>query len=117
MNFSHTNLSIEVKLPKLVRDNIPDHIKINNKIEPKFHIARDADEFRSYALQKLVEEATEIKYSETKEHMTEEFADLKELTIEILHSFQITEDEIEKVRLEKAKKNGGFQKKYILESK
>lgn len=117
MNFTHTNLPIEVKLPKLIRDRIPEHIRNNNKVEPSYHVAIDNDEFKSYALQKLVEEATEIKNADTREHMVEEFADLKELTVEVMKAFEITDSEIEKVRIEKKNKNGGFEKRYILDSK
>ena len=117
MNFTHTSFPFELKLPKLVRDNIPDMIRNNDKIEPKFHIAKDNDEFRSFALHKLVEEATEVSLAQDKIHLTEELADLKELTNSIMENFDINDEDVEKIRIEKKSKNGGFEKKYILDSK
>lgn len=95
---------------KLVRDRIPEIIKQSGK-QCVCSILSEED----YLLlldQKLNEELDE--YQESKS--MEELADL----LEVIHSVALARgssiEEIEKIRIQKAKKRGGFEKRILLES-
>lgn len=95
---------------KLVRDRIPEIIKQSGK-QCVCSILSEED----YLLlldQKLNEELDE--YQESKS--MEELADL----LEVIHSVALARgssiEEIEKIRIQKAEKRGGFEKRILLES-
>ncbi len=117
MKFKHTNLPIEIILPKLVRDNIPQIIKDKDGNEPKVTIAHDDKAYLNYLLKKMVEESVEVQNHSDRQDLIAELADVKELTLTVMKLIGIPEDEIEKMRLLKKEKNGGFEKRYILERK
>lgn len=96
------------KYNKLVRDNIIDIIEKDNK-KAQYHIATE-NEYFQYLTLKLDEEVKEFK----EEYSIEELADV----IEVIESLKKLNQykNVEKVRLEKKKKNGGFEKGIILES-
>jgi predicted house-cleaning noncanonical NTP pyrophosphatase (MazG superfamily) len=94
---------------KLVRDKIPNYIESQGG-SCKTHIA-DANEFQQKLHEKLVEEATEFHDGPN----IEELADLLEVfeAVKKLHGW--TTADVEKVRLEKREKRGGFDQRIILE--
>jgi predicted house-cleaning noncanonical NTP pyrophosphatase (MazG superfamily) len=96
--------------PKLIRDNIPDIIKASG-ITPITHIATD-DEYRRLLHEKLQEEVTEFLADKN----PEELADIIEVIYAILDLEQINKSKLEKIREEKAKKNGSFSKRIILDN-
>jgi predicted house-cleaning noncanonical NTP pyrophosphatase (MazG superfamily) len=105
-------------LPKLVRDNIPQIIHDASHVEPKIRVAKDDAEFRSFLLKKTVEEAVEVYDTKgNKSELLKELADMRELLMALMQLENITESEIEKIRLLKKAKNGGFEKRYIFEGK
>jgi predicted house-cleaning noncanonical NTP pyrophosphatase (MazG superfamily) len=59
MSFEHieTNLSMENEYPKLVRDKIPEIIKINEGISVPTRILTDDTVYLEYLLRKIKEEA------------------------------------------------------------
>ena len=97
---------------KLVRDNIPNKINSNNEI-CNTRILED-EEYKLELNKKLIEEAGEVINSSNKEELIEELADLNEVINAILNINNITYDEVEKVRLLKKQKRGGFDKKIFL---
>ena len=94
---------------KLVRDKIPEIIKSEGR-EVKAKILND-EEYKKELNQKLQEEVRE--YLEN--NNVEELADIVEVVYGILNSMDITIEEFEKIRKEKAKKRGAFNKKIFLE--
>jgi len=96
-------------LPKLVRDNIPDIIKADNAT-PVFHTA-DAEEYWVALKKKLSEEIQEFLEDESEE----ELADILEV-LEAVYAFkQLDKESVEKNRVNKKSKRGGFEKRIILD--
>jgi len=94
---------------KLVRDKIPEIIKQNEQI-PITHIAGDEEYFKKLK-EKLTEEVNEFIANEN----SEELADIIEVIYAIVNNRNVTKEELEKIRKEKAEKRGGFTKKIILD--
>jgi len=94
---------------KLVRDRIPEIIKIKGKT-PMYHIASD-EEYKRKLGDKLLEEVRELFIEEN----IEELADV----LEVVHAWcahsGISMEEVESVRKKKADERGGFAQKIILE--
>ena len=99
-----------MKHNKLVRDNIPQIIKDSWRITIT-HIASNS-EYWNRLKEKLQEEVNE--FLENTDN-NEELADILEVIHAILNFKWIKFEELEKIRLEKQKKNGGFKNKIILE--
>ena len=93
---------------KLVRDKIPELITASG-IVPIIHTALD-DEYHKALNAKLLEECNEYLESEK----PEELADILEVLDAILISRGISE-EVDHIKIHKAKKSGTFIKKIILE--
>lgn len=95
---------------KLVRDNIPNICKQNNQT-PKYHVLDD-NEYKTELKRKLKEE--------TKEYISsgelEELADILEVVEALANANDSNFSELLKIKEEKAKKNGKFEKKFFLES-
>ena len=96
------------KYNKLVRDKIPQNIESKGK-KCNYYILED-DEYKKELDKKLLEEANEF----ILDHSIEEMADLIEVVEAIQKSYNLQKEEIEKVRLEKKIKKGGFEKKLYL---
>ena len=94
---------------KLVRDKI-EEIMISNGAKPVTRILSQ-EEYLNELNKKLLEEVNE--YLESGE--IEELADIKEVFLAILEAKQITNDNLEEIRLEKVRKRGAFQKRLFLE--
>lgn len=97
------------KYDKLVRDRILEIIRADGK-EPVSHIA-DGKEYWEKLKQKLAEEVTEFFEAENELEM----ADVLEVIKAIMKFKGFDEKEVEKIRLERREKRGGFEEKIILE--
>jgi predicted house-cleaning noncanonical NTP pyrophosphatase (MazG superfamily) len=99
----------KTKHNKLVRDNIPEIIKMKGDV-PKIHIANEG-EYLERLGEKLREEIEEF----LKEHDPEELADVLEVILAFCWTMGKTPDEIDTIREKKAKERGGFTRGIILE--
>lgn len=99
-----------MRYDKLVRDKIPEIIESKGE-QAIIHIADD-QEYRKSLEAKLHEETDELF---TWTNTAEELADIAEVIYAIADAKNISKEEIEKIRLEKLEKRGGFKKKIILE--
>lgn len=97
---------------KLVRDLIPQIIESSGKTCTT-RIMND-DEFTIEINKKMHEELAEYEAAETAEDAIEELADLLELIHAAALSHESSFDELEKVRLQKAEKRGGFDERIFL---
>lgn len=101
------------KYDKLVRDYIPDIIRSRDG-EPIVRVLND-EEYWEYLLKKDIEELEEVKKAESLAEIKEELADKLELirAMAEYNGFRL-EDIIEEADRKK-QKNGGFQKRLLLE--
>ena len=95
---------------KLVRDKIIDIIKSNGET-PIYHTLND-DDYLDELHKKLIEEANEFIENDD----PEELADLMEVVYAIAKLKNINIDEVEKIRIQKREKRGGFENKIYLET-
>ncbi len=99
---------------KLIRDKIPEIIKKDGK-KYKIRILSD-EEYKKELLKKIVEESQEfLKTNGNKEELTKEISDVLEIIDYLINVFGLNREEIKKVKLEKKKLRGGFNKKIFLE--
>ena len=96
---------------KLVRDNIPEIIRANGE-EPIVQILND-QEYKAELEIKLLEECNEV-LSAKGINRLEELADLMEVLISLANLENKTLEDIEKIRIDKKSKRGGFTKKLYL---
>ncbi len=108
---------IEPEYPKLVRDNIPAIIKARTGNGPEQRIAESDEEFESFLLKKIVEEAIELRDSAAQGNMEEELGDINELLHTLIQLKRITDERLDAVQREKREKNGGFETRIIMLSK
>lgn len=94
---------------KLVRDNIPEIISLNNE-KAIIRILTD-EEYLKELNKKLKEEMHE--YFE--ENNIEELADILEVIYAILDAKKVEREEFENIRKTKTEKRGAFKKKIFLE--
>jgi len=99
-----------IKYDKLVRDNIPEIIEEDGK-KANIRIVKD-EEYLSYLVKKLSEEAKEIE----EDTCVEELADLETIIRSICEYLHISKEDFEKVYNKKIEKRGGFKKGIVLES-
>lgn len=102
------NLVMKKSYNKLVRDNIIDIIKNDNK-KCSYRILDDNEYFKCLN-QKLIEEHQE--YNEN--YSIEELADMQEVIDAILKFKGISKRDFEEIKLKKSAKNGSFDKKIFL---
>jgi predicted house-cleaning noncanonical NTP pyrophosphatase (MazG superfamily) len=97
---------------KLVRDGIPAIIEAGNK---KYTMnVLEAVQHEVEIKRKLNEELKEYQEASSDEEAVEELADLLELIYAVLPLHNSSMEELEKVRLAKREKRGGFDKGYYL---
>lgn len=95
---------------KLVRDSIPDIIRIEGRIA-KIHIANN-EEYQSKLREKLQEEVNEFLESGN----IEELADILEVVYALNDSAGVDRNILESVREKKLRDRGGFSRRIILET-
>ncbi len=98
-----------MKYNKLVRDKIPEYIKIKGGV-PVIHIAGD-EEYWQKLKEKLQEEVNEFMESES----VEEMADVLEVIDAIIGFKKFDKAELQKVKDKKVDERGRFKDKIILE--
>ena len=94
---------------KLVRDKI-EEIMISKGAKPVTRILSE-NEYLTELNKKLLEEVNE--YLDSGEE--EELADIKEVFLAILEAKQISNENLEEIRLNKVEKRGAFKKRLYLE--
>jgi predicted house-cleaning noncanonical NTP pyrophosphatase (MazG superfamily) len=97
------------KMNKLVRDFIPEIIKKKGE-EPVYYQIVDPEEMKQRLVDKLYEEIDEFK----KDESIGELADIFEVLYAICDFKGYSKDTVEKQRIEKSLKNGGFNKRIVL---
>lgn len=97
-----------IKYHKLVRDRIPEIIEKSGKTCVTSELS--ASEYVKMLDEKLNEELAE--YQESKS--PEELADLLEVIRAVAAARGSSIEEVEKIRVEKASKRGGFEKRILL---
>lgn len=95
---------------KIVRDKIPDSIQEQGKTF-SLDSVKDKDAIK-FLIQKLHEEADELK----KSFNEEELADVLEVVDALIEKSEFDKKEILRIKDEKKKSNGGFEKNLILKS-
>ena len=98
-----------MKYNKLVGDKIPDIIK--QKGGAAMTHAADGKEYWEKLKEKLLEEVGEF----MKEPNEEELADILEVIYAVCDFKGFDRDSLEKLRMEKAERRGGFKKRIVLE--
>lgn len=116
MTFTHTvtNLPAENQYPKLVRDKIPEIIKMNDGVSVPTRILTDDKEYEAAVRQKIIEEATELAAADTDDHTVEELADLEELVDELLTLKNIDRKRVNAAQDAKRQKRGGFKQRILM---
>ncbi len=100
----------EINYDKLVRDRIPEIIEEAGK-QCTTHRVEDRAEKIDYLVQKIEEELEEYEESGEKE----ELADILEAFYSLLELENMDLDDLERIRVKKKEKRGGFSKGIILE--
>ena len=99
-----------IEYDKLIRDKIPEIIEQSGKkciVE-----VMDNDTYIEYLDQKLNEELAEYQQDKS----IEELADLLEVIYAVVAARGYSVEELERIRLEKAKERGTFEKRLLLKS-
>ena len=99
----------EIKYHKLVRDKIPDIIRAGGS-ECVCSVL-DKEDYLRMLDEKLQEELLEYQES----HDMEELADMLEVIRAVISAHGCTWEDVEKIRLSKKEKRGGFEKRILLE--
>jgi len=94
---------------KLVRDKILEIIEASG--QQATHKILEDNEYSTELVKKLFEEAREYE----KDRNTDELADIMEVVYALAKLHGRTPEQLEQIRLEKAQKRGGFDKKIFLE--
>lgn len=98
---------------KLVRDNIPDII-LKNGEEPLIRVLNN-EEYWKYLLKKDQEELKEVETAESLDERKKELADKLELIRAMAEFSGFSLNEIIEEADRKKQKNGGFEKRLLLE--
>lgn len=96
---------------KLVRDRIPEIIEKSGKT-PRIEIL-DEERFLTSLLEKVVEEAEELRAAEP-EQVAEEISDVLEVLLAVAGFHRIEWTAIEEARVRKLELRGGFSKRIFL---
>jgi len=111
--YKSTNLPIEIK-PKLVRDKIPEIIEQTDGVKALTRIL-DNKEYGERLIEKIHEETEEFSLAiKDNTNPVEELADILELVNAAADYVGSSIDEVEKERLKKLEKRGGFKKRIML---
>jgi predicted house-cleaning noncanonical NTP pyrophosphatase (MazG superfamily) len=98
---------------KLVRDKIPEIIQAKGeKCEVRF---LNDYEYKIEVLKKLSEEVAEVLQAENNEELIKEIGDVQEVLRGLAAAYNLDIAEIDRVREQRRKERGGFDKKTFLE--
>lgn len=100
------------KYNKLVRDRIPEIIKQSGKTA--ITKVLNKEEYLAELRKKSEEELQEYLKAKTDEEALEELADLLEIIHSLAKAHGANMDQVEQIRLKKAKDRGGFEEKIFL---
>jgi predicted house-cleaning noncanonical NTP pyrophosphatase (MazG superfamily) len=100
---------VKITYNKLVRDNIPEIIQ-NNNSQCSTRVLNDSEYYEELK-KKLIEETNEFCESDE----VSELGDILEVFNSIIKCKNLSFSEIDKIRENKKKKNGAFEKKLLLE--
>ena len=99
---------------KLIRDLIPEIIEKNGAI-PKIRILNQK-EYKLELLKKLIEESKEVlEARNNKKDLIKEIGDVMEVLESIEKIYKLNKKDILKIKKERIKKRGGFEKRIFLE--
>ncbi|MBU1036881.1 nucleoside triphosphate pyrophosphohydrolase [Patescibacteria group bacterium] len=102
------------KYNKLIRDKIPEIIE-KNGLKSKVKILNN-EKYKKELLKKIVEEAKEVLATKgDKKGLTKEIGDVLEIINYLIKVFTLDKKEIERIRQQRKKSRGGFDKKLFLE--
>ena len=99
-------------MEKLVRDKIPGIIRANGE-EAIVRTAASDEEYALRLKEKLSEEIAEFYAAPDRAHMVEEMADVAEVLRAIAKFYELPEAEVERARIEKLRKRGGFENRIV----
>lgn len=99
------------RLNKLVRDKLV-QINLDMGGEVDFKIL-GSDKLNQALVQKLIEEARELKNSELS---AEELADLQEILDQLIRNLKVSKAEIKSIQAKKNVKNGGFKNGHYIKT-
>lgn len=118
MKYTHTftDLAIENRYPKLIRDRIPEIVERNGQ-KAKVYREEDTAKYLEFLFTKLIEEASELAQADTLEHQKEELADVREVLVTIQTTLGLTESDVAEAQSSKREERGGFEGRLIMESK
>lgn len=97
------------KVKKLVRDLVPSILRGKGVVVHDTSL--EQEEYIQQLIEKLQEEAEEVKDSQNADELIEELADVLEVMQSIALANDLSMEEIEKKRLEKRSAKGGFEKR------
>ena len=99
---------------KLIRDLIPEIIERNGDIS-KIRILNQR-EYKLELLKKLIEESKEVlEARNNKKDLIKEIGDVMEVLESIEKTYKLNKKDILKIKKERIKKRGGFEKRIFLE--
>lgn len=96
-------------MKKLVRDRIPEIVPDAGEFVTLSNL-----EYRQSLRDKLIEEAKEVKLTDTRASLVEELGDLEEVLRAILTDASITYEEMDSIRQSKIAQRGNFENKIAL---
>jgi predicted house-cleaning noncanonical NTP pyrophosphatase (MazG superfamily) len=109
MMTAYENEMIEV-LPKLVRNNIAQHLLTEGIAEEvEVHSTNDEETYRAMLKSKLMEEAGEVIGANTRTSMQEEIGDLLEVIDALIKTYGLNEADILLEKEAKYERSGGFE--------
>lgn len=101
---------------KLVRDKIPEIIKASGQAAVTETLSKE--DMIHHLKDKLVEESAELVEATTKDEIALEMSDIYEVLQAIAVECDISLEEVERMRLDRLTKRGGFTKRiYLIETK
>ena len=96
---------------KLIRDRVPAIMAVNNQ-PCRYHVA-DPSEHRDRLIDKLSEEAAELRAAHTSAAVTGELADLLEVVYALADHAELDRAALERARAAKHAERGGFTRRLV----
>ena len=103
---------MRLEFNKLVRDRIPEIIRLDDG-EPETVILSE-DAYEKALFEKVVEEAVELQEAGSREELLKEIGDVLEVLYAIRDQTGFSDEEIEALRLRRRKDRGAFKKRIFL---